>query len=119
MTGGMSTFITTTHGADFFGEDRHPVKALRSLADYARGSLPADDREHVVQLLEGAELTAIGTVQTIPAAVAAKLAGQFRQIARSKFLRSRPLAQAVALLADAAARAAADGEPWEWRTDTG
>ncbi|WP_332759297.1 DUF7739 domain-containing protein [Streptomyces sp. MT206] len=115
----MSTYIVTSHGGDFFGEDRHPCKTLGSLAPYVHAAVPADEREAVEQLLTEAALTPAGTTTSISAAVAAKLAPQLRQIARNRYLKSRPLVQAAALLADAAARAAADGEPWEWRTEVG
>ena len=43
--------VVTSHGADFFGEDRHPLKALVSLAGYAEGCLPRDERGPLVLLL--------------------------------------------------------------------
>ncbi|MEU9110027.1 hypothetical protein AB0D54_38035 [Streptomyces xanthophaeus] len=114
----MSTFVTTSHGADFFGEDRHLTKSLASLADYARGCLAADERDELVQLLTAPEMAEVGTEQSIPAAVAGRIAGQLRRIARHRYLRSKRLAEAAALLADAAGRAADDGEPWTWRIET-
>ncbi|WP_331724049.1 hypothetical protein [Streptomyces erythrochromogenes] len=113
----MNIFVTTSHGADFFGEDRHLVKSLTSLADYARGCLPADEREPLVQLLAAQQAVEVGTEQAIPAAEAEAFAGQFRRIARHHFLRSTRLRQAAAFLADSAGRAAADGQPWTWRTE--
>lgn len=114
----MNTFVTTSHGADFFGEDRHLTKSLTSLADYARGCLSADEREPLVQLLAAQQMTEVGAEQTIPAAEAGRFAGQLRQIARHRYLRSTRLRQAAALLADSAGRAATDGQPWTWRTET-
>ncbi|MFB7266026.1 hypothetical protein ACFCXH_28355 [Streptomyces nojiriensis] len=113
----MSSFVTTSHGADFFGEDRHLVASLASLADYARSCLAADERDQLVQLLTGPATAEVGTEQTIPAADAGRLAIQLRRVARNRYLRSKRLAASAALLADAAARAAADGEPWHWRTE--
>ncbi|MGC3005018.1 hypothetical protein ACPF8X_43240 [Streptomyces sp. G35A] len=110
----MSTHIVTSHGADFFGEDRYPFRTLASLAGYAEGVLPAAERGQLVQLLRDAET---GEDRFVPAAEAGTLAQQFRRIARHKFVKSRAAAQAAALLADAAGRAAADGEPWKWHTE--
>ncbi|WP_331718505.1 DUF7739 domain-containing protein [Streptomyces virginiae] len=115
----MSTYIVTSHGGDFFGEDRHACKILGSLLPYVHAAVPADEREHVEQLLTEAAQTPAGATRSIPAAIAARLAPQLRQIARNRYLKSRPLVQAAALLADAAGRAAADDEPWEWRTEVG
>ncbi|WP_327167114.1 hypothetical protein [Streptomyces zaomyceticus] len=114
----MTTHVVTSHGADFFGEDRHPVRTLVSLADYARGSLPAAVRARLVDLLEGAGRMEGGTGHTIPAAEVPGLAEQLRTVARARGLRSPRLASAAALLADAAARAAADGEPWTLTIET-
>ncbi|MFD6891934.1 hypothetical protein [Streptomyces sp. NPDC059957] len=114
----MATFTATSHGADFFGEDRHLTTVLNSLADYARGCLPADEREPLVKLLAAQQLTEVGAEHTIPAADAGRYAGQLRRIARHHFLRSKKLAEAAMLLANSAGRAAADGESWTWRTET-
>ncbi|MFI8258912.1 DUF7739 domain-containing protein [Streptomyces filamentosus] len=108
------TSLATTHGADFFGVDHHPVQALVSLADYARGCLSAVDREQLVALLEGAARMQPGTTRTIPAAELPALAAQLRTVARSKALRSPRLAATAALLAGAAARAASDSDSWIW-----
>lgn len=111
----MTTHIVVSHGADFFGEDRHPCKVLASLAGYAEGVIPAADRDQLVQLLRTGPA---GPVQSIPAAQAAQLADQLRRIARHRFVKSKRHADAAALLADAAGRAAADGDAWEWRVET-
>ncbi|MFI1472368.1 hypothetical protein [Streptomyces wuyuanensis] len=115
----MSTFIVTSHGGDFFGEDRHTCKTLGALVPYVHAAVPADERQDVEQLLTEAAQTQAGATRSIPAAVAARLAPRLRQIARNRYLKSKPLVQAAALLADAAGRAAADGEAWEWRTEVG
>lgn len=106
--------IVTSHGADFFGEDRHAPKTFVSLAGYAEGVLPAADRAQLVQLLRAA---GIGEHLAIAPAEAGSLAGQLRQIARHRFVKSKAAALSAALLADAAARAATDGEAWTWRTE--
>jgi len=102
--------LVTSHGADFFGEDRHLLKALPTLAPWVNNSVSWNDRKTVaplVQLLENP------TAQTIPASQAAVLAEQLLKASRTRHL--KPALSALArLLADAAARAAADGEPWEW-----
>ncbi|NED04823.1 hypothetical protein G3I55_24525 [Streptomyces sp. SID6648] len=53
---------------------------------------------------------------TFPAADAARVAEQLLAVSRTRHLKPRPSALARAL-ADAAARAAADGEPWEWTVE--
>ncbi|MFE4265368.1 hypothetical protein [Streptomyces sp. NPDC056883] len=113
----MTTCVITSHGGDFFGNDRHLTKLLTGLADYARGCLPADEREPLVKLLAAQQQTEVGTEQTIPAADAGQFAAQLRRIARHRYLRSTKLAEAATLLANAADRAAADGQPWTWRTE--
>ena len=104
----MSTHLITSHGADFFGQDRHQIPALISLAGYAQGVLPATDRRHLVDLLEHA-----ADGQSIAPATAAILADQLLRISRHRFLPAKMSATARTL-ADAAARAAIDGQPWTW-----
>lgn len=108
----MATHIVTSHGADFFGQDRHLLPALISLAGYAQGVLAADDRRHLVELLEHA-----ADGQHIEPDTAAVLAGQLLCISRHRFLPAK-MSGTARTLADAAARAAADGERWEWTTAT-
>lgn len=104
----MSTHIVVSHGADFFGEDRHPLKTLTSLAGYAEGCLSRDERGPVVLLL-----TNPGDGRTMPPAQAAEISTLLLKLARHKFVRPKESAVARAL-ADAATRASANGEPWEW-----
>ncbi|MGW5003785.1 DUF7739 domain-containing protein [Streptomyces hydrogenans] len=110
--------IVTSHGGDFFGEDRHPVKLLTSLAGYAEGVLPTDERRLVVALLEAAGQAPVGVVRSIEPTQAAEFAPLFRRIARHRFVKSRAAQAAAELLAAAAARAGADGEPWTWTAET-
>lgn len=105
------THVVTSHGADFFGEDRHPLKVLTSLAGYAEGCLSYAERGPLVQLLKDP-----GSGGTIPADKAAEVAQLLRRLARHRFVKTSAAAHARAL-GDAAARAAADGEPWEWRIE--
>ncbi|MFI6653827.1 hypothetical protein ACIBI8_40430 [Streptomyces sp. NPDC050529] len=105
----MSTHIVTSHGADFFGEDRYEIRDLKSLSDYADGCLPVLERGALVRFLAH---TGDGD-QDLPADQAAEFAGLLRQVATHRFTRPKPAAHA-ALLAAAAARAAADGESWTW-----
>lgn len=111
--------LITSHGGDFFGEDRHAARLLTSLAGYAEGTLPHTEREHLVQLLRAAGEAPAGTTHTVPADQAAEFAPLLRRVARHRFVKSKVHAAAVALLADAADRAAADGEPWQWRIELG
>jgi hypothetical protein len=107
-----ATHVVTSHGADFFGEDRHPLKALAALAGYAEGCLSYAEGKQLVQLLKspGAD--------SIPPEKAAHVAELLLRVSRHRFVRPAPSALARAL-ADAAARAAADGEPWVWRIEAG
>ncbi|WP_327170020.1 hypothetical protein [Streptomyces subrutilus] len=110
----MTSHIVTSHGADFFGQDHHPCRMLISLARYAQSIIPAADRKSLVQLLTDAQT---GTERIIPAAQAAVLAAQLRQIGRDRFVKAKAEGKTAMLLADAATRAAADGDPWEWHTE--
>ncbi|MDJ0347280.1 hypothetical protein QMK19_39510 [Streptomyces sp. H10-C2] len=108
------THIVTSHGADFFGVDTHPTKNVRALADHARGVLPYDGREPLTRLLESA-----GTQPEteVPADQADVLADLLGKVAAHRF--TKPKAAVLArLLADSAARAAAEGESWTWTTST-
>ncbi|QUI36318.1 hypothetical protein H9W91_35755 (plasmid) [Streptomyces alfalfae] len=100
--------VVTSHGGDFFGEDRHPLKALTSLAGYAEGCLPHDERGPVVLLL-----TNPGEGGTMTPGQAAEVAALLHKLARHRFVRAKESAAAQAL-ADAASRAATAGDPWEW-----
>jgi hypothetical protein len=110
-----ATHAVVSHGADFFGQDRHPVKSLISLAPYASSSFSWADREKVAPLVQALEQP---TDQKFPADQAAVLAEQLLKVSRCRHLKPKPSALARAL-ADAAARAAADGEPWVWRIEAG
>lgn len=104
--------VVTSHGADFFGEDRHPLKTLVSLAVSAEGCLPYSDRGPLVELLRDP-----GEGGSIPPAKAADVAQLLLKVARHRSVKTSVAAHARAL-GDAAARAAADGEPWVWRVES-
>lgn len=106
--------VIVSHGADFVGEDRHTLKSLVSLAPYVSNAHSWADRTKVARLLALLEAPA---EQTIPATEADALAEQLLKTSRSRGLQPKVSALARAL-ADAAARAAADGEPWEWRVES-
>ena len=95
--------VVVSHGADFFGEDRHPLKTLTSLAGYAEGCLPSAERGPLVQLLQNP-----GEGGTIPADKVSGVAQLLMRLARHRFVKASAAAHARAL-ADAANRAAADG----------
>ncbi|GGU67380.1 DUF7739 domain-containing protein [Streptomyces lavendofoliae] len=103
--------VVTSHGADFFGEDRHPLKSLTSLAGYAEGCLSRDERGPVVLLL-----TNPGEGGTMTPSQATEIAALLHKLARHRFVRAKESAVARAL-ADAATLAADAGEPWEWRIE--
>lgn len=106
------THAVVSHGGDFFGEDRHPIRLLASLAGYAEGCLAYAERGTLMQLLTRP------SDGTLPPAVAADLAQLLHRLARHGFVKAGAAAVARSL-GDAAARAAADGEPWVWRIETG
>jgi len=106
------TFVQTSHGADFFGQDTHSTKAVRDLAAYARGCLPYAVCEPLARLLESAGTSA---ETTVPAEEADVLAGHLRTVANHRITKAKA-AKVARLLGDSAARAAAEGEPWTWTT---
>ncbi|MEU8765013.1 hypothetical protein [Streptomyces sp. NPDC048659] len=108
----MASHLVVSHGADFFGQDRHPLAAVTGLAGYATGTLPAAERRELVELLEHA-----ADGHTIEPATAAVLADQLLRVSRHGFLPAKASRLARAL-ADAAARAAADEEAWTWTATT-
>ncbi|MEU0023520.1 hypothetical protein ABZ173_38485, partial [Streptomyces rochei] len=84
--------VVTSHGADFFGEDRHPLKSLTSLAGYAEGCLSRDERGPVVLLL-----TNPGEGGTMTPSQAAEIAALLHKLARHRFVRAKESAVARAL----------------------
>jgi hypothetical protein len=110
-----ATHAVVSHGADFFGEDRHTVKDLVSLAPYVSNAHSWADRSKVAPLLALLESPA---ARTIPASEAEAFAAQLLKASRTRGMKAKWSALARAL-ADAAARAAADGESWEWRIEAG
>ena len=110
------THLTTTHGADFFGQDTHQVKAVRDLAEYARGVLSYDARKPLQPLIHHLEPAGTEHTHTSPAHPAAPCARLLRRGAGHRHTKPKP-AKVARLLGDSAARAAAEGEPWIWTTD--
>ncbi|QGZ49980.1 hypothetical protein GPZ77_17805 [Streptomyces sp. QHH-9511] len=105
----MSTHLVTSHGADFFGHDRYPLPFITGLRDYINGVVPYDERRPLVKLLEhaaaeGAEFTP---------AQAQAIGEALMKVASHRFTKPK-VAAAVRLLAEAAGRAATDGETWDW-----
>jgi hypothetical protein len=106
--------LLVSHGADFFGQDRHLLKDVQGLAPYVENSVSYMDRKKVARLVRLLEAPASGSV---PAGDADQLAEQLLKVARNG--RIKPAVAALArALADAAARAAADGEAWTWSVET-
>ncbi|MYW65595.1 hypothetical protein GTY65_16240 [Streptomyces sp. SID8379] len=105
--------VVVSHGADFFGQDRHPVKSLAELVPYVENSVSYVDRKSVAPLVE--QLRAPVDL-AFPAAEAAELCIQLLKVSRTP--RTKPAICSLARsLSDAAERAAADGEPWNWTVD--
>ncbi|MFE5482390.1 hypothetical protein [Streptomyces sp. NPDC056527] len=105
----MTTHLVTSHGADFFGQDRHPLTFITGLADYVTGVVPYNQRRQLVELLEHA---AAEGAQFTPAQAEA-ISEALMKVARHRFTKPK-IAAAARLLAEAAGRAAADGEAWTW-----
>ncbi|MEU3256128.1 hypothetical protein [Streptomyces sp. NPDC006997] len=105
--------IVTSHGADFFGQDRHLLKEVAALAAWVTNSVSYNDRQAVAPLVAALEFP---KPCTFPAADVALVAEQLLKVSRTRHLKPKASALARAL-ADAAARAAADGEPWEWTVE--
>lgn len=105
--------LVVSHGADFFGQDRHLLADVVALAPWVTNAVPYNDRKSVAPLvaaMEGPEALAF------PAADAARVSEVLLKVSRDRHLKPRASALARAL-ADAAARAATDGEPWEWAVE--
>ncbi|MFK3735977.1 hypothetical protein ACI2LJ_37540 [Streptomyces sp. NPDC088090] len=106
--------VVVSHGADFFGQDRHILKDVAALAPWVTNSVPYDDRKAVAPLVAALEHP---EPRAFPAAEAARVSEQLLKVSRTRHM--KPRASALArTLADAAARAAADGEPWTWTVET-
>jgi hypothetical protein len=105
----VSTHVVTSHGADFFGEDRFTVKQLRELGQHVRGVLPYDDSPPLTKVLDDAG----EGEREFGADQAALLAVLLRRAAAHRALQKKHAAVA-SLLGQSAARAAGDNEPWTW-----
>jgi hypothetical protein len=115
MTATAPTHLVTSHGADFFGEDRHSLQVLQQIGPWVTGW--GDTRE-AGQLLVGLLDTAGTEAHTIPAEQAADFAYLLLHAVHNTYF-PKKAAKTARLLAEAAARAAADGEPWTWTPATG
>lgn len=113
----MSTqqHVVVSHGADFFGEDRYAFKTLATLAAAVEScfSFPSEERRPLVTLLKDPSAAA-----SIPPADAAGLADLLLRVSRHRHVK-RAMSAVARALADAAGRAAADGEPWTWTVEQG
>jgi hypothetical protein len=103
------THIVTSHGADFFGEDRYTVKQLRELGQHVRGVLPYADYPPLTKVLDDAG----DSEREFDTDQAALLAILLRRAASHRALQKKH-AGVASLLGQAAARAAGDSEPWTW-----
>ncbi|MEU9595042.1 hypothetical protein AB0D84_35710 [Streptomyces sp. NPDC048193] len=102
--------LVVSHGADFFGQDRHPLKGITGLAPYVETSVSYADRPTIAPLLR---LLESPTAQTFPPAEAAQLSERLLKVARDRRIKPA-IATLARSLGDAAARAASDGDPWTW-----
>ncbi|MGW3091591.1 DUF7739 domain-containing protein [Streptomyces sp. NPDC001108] len=104
--------VTVSHGSDFFGVDVFDAAALRDLATYLPGLLPAADHPPLTEILS----TAGTDQQHIDAAQAAAFAALLRRASTTRGLKKHHSALA-ARLGIAAATAARTGQPWTWTTE--
>ncbi|WP_098899397.1 DUF7739 domain-containing protein [Streptomyces sp. st77] len=105
--------LVVSHGCDFFGQDRHPLKDIASLSPYLENTVSYLDRATVAPLVA---LLAEPESRTLPEAEATRLAEQLLKVAQNR--RIKPGVAALARsLADAAGRAMADGESWTWTVE--
>ncbi|MGW4041108.1 DUF7739 domain-containing protein [Streptomyces sp. NPDC004778] len=105
----MAHHVTISHGSDFFGVDRFSLTELTEIAKCIEECFTTLERGQLPYLLKNA-----GTgSQTFPVDEAAELAALLRRAARHPRAKFKFAARAR-LLADAADRAAADGDPWTW-----
>ncbi|MFH9426416.1 hypothetical protein [Streptomyces sp. NPDC017529] len=109
----MTTHITVSHGADFYGRETFSVRQLHELGQHAQGSLPAADREPLTRVLDDAG----EREHSFGADEAALLAILLRRLAAGRFLKHRYV-DIAARLGRAAALAAGSGEPWTWTRHT-
>lgn len=106
--------VVVSHGADFFGQDRHLLKEVTDLAAWVENAVPYNDRKSVAPLVAAMEGREALAFQAADAAYASEVLLKVSRIRQMK-----PRASALArALADAAARAAADGESWEWQIES-
>lgn len=110
------THLVTSHGADFFGVDTHQAKHVRDLAEYARGVLSYDARKSLAPVIQRLESAGTDPETEVPADQAAALASLLATVAGHRHTKPKP-AKVARLLAEAAARAAQEGEPWTWTTE--
>ncbi|MFE1335874.1 DUF7739 domain-containing protein [Streptomyces microflavus] len=105
--------IAVSHGADFFGLDHYQGAVLTALAARVSATIPLDQRLAATPLIKALETPA--DRQFTPSE-AAQLSEQLLHVSRDPLTRAGDAATARAL-ADAAARAASDREPWHWTLD--
>ncbi|MGP9023173.1 DUF7739 domain-containing protein (plasmid) [Streptomyces sp. BR1] len=106
--------VIVSHGADFFGEDRHPTRELTALVDYVQNSVAYADRKTIAPLVALLEAPAAASFK---AAEADRLSEQLLKVARTPRIKPA-VASLTRALADAAARAAAAGERWTWTVES-
>lgn len=102
--------IAVSHGADFFGLDHYQSAVLTTLAARVSATIPLDQRLAATPLIKALEAP---TDREFTPSEAAQLSEQLLQVSRNRHTRTGDAATARAL-ADAAARAASDREPWHW-----
>jgi hypothetical protein len=106
----MAVHLVTSHGADFFGQDHHHLASLQQIARWVAGWGPTAAAGHELRTL----LQSAGTEpHSIPPDAAAAYPDLLLCAVRTNAFPEKA-APTARLLADAAARAAADREPWAW-----
>ncbi|WP_037918685.1 DUF7739 domain-containing protein [Actinacidiphila yeochonensis] len=105
--------IITSHGGDFFGQDRHSASVLTDLGEALSWMYIVRDASADVLVAALRAAPTVAAEQSISPAAAGGCAALLLKAARDKAMPTK-LAAAARLLADAATRAAAAGEPWTW-----
>ncbi|MFD7867802.1 hypothetical protein [Streptomyces sp. NPDC059783] len=103
--------VVVSHGADFFGEDRHLVCDITVLGGWLRSGIPRVSLGDAAMLVTAMEEPSDQVV--FPPAYLGEWAGYLLKISRDRYLKP-PLSAVARSLADSAARAAEAGDPWTW-----
>ncbi|MFF9070555.1 hypothetical protein ACF09E_34935 [Streptomyces sp. NPDC014891] len=114
-----SRHLVTSHGADFFGQDRYPIPLVTALADYVRSVVPSAQLSALagpLAALTELDQAVTDKVTAFPPATASALADALLRVSRLRSVKPGTSATAR-LLANSGALAASSGEPWQWHIE--